>query len=340
MMLLNCVTFLSKLAVGIPVLAIRHMVGYGRHPNWTLRQDLGAFFFQQFVRCFHGHEVRKLMTMAGPSGNTSYSKGLIKLKHIKTENFEGYWINDVPKPGSKRGIILLYSHGGGYIFGHALLNLDAFFQLQETARDLGFPLYIFSLEYTLAPDAVYPKQLKEAFAAYNYLLETTKFSSDHIFIAGDSAGGNLSCALVLEIRDTKSPQPGGAILISPWADLRTEGCDLEKERLDMVYVENLKKMRNCFLNGLRMTNDDPAVSHVFADFKGVCPLMITAGGQEVLVSQIQALAAQASADGVKVELDIDPDMVHIYQLFPMFFGPNADQCLDRMVKFIWKIFSN
>eukprot|EP00128_Syssomonas_multiformis_P014394 Colp12_sorted_trinity150504_noHs@10759 len=309
MLLTNSLLLVCKLAFGIPWLLARRLAGFPRNPRWTVKQDIGAYALQQFLGCLPGLEVRTVMNFVGPRMFLCWWRGTVKTTHVKGDGFEGYWINAAPEPGAKKTIVMLFMHGGGYVFGHAQGYLDAFVKLQRNAQKNGFNLCIFSLEYTLAPEAVYPTQREQAFKAYKYLLATTKLPSNHIYLAGDSAGGNLTTATVLKIRDEKAPTPGGAIMISPWCDFRMEACDAELEKYDMLHLDGMRNMRALFLKGLDISPDDPGISHRHASFHGVCPLMITGGGKEVLISQIRTLAARASEHGVKVQLEIDPEMI-------------------------------
>ncbi len=219
---------------------------------------------------------------------------------------EGLWFN--PK-GSNKDEVLLYLHGGGFLVGSATTGAVVCGFLAKA-----IDCQAFSLDYPLAPEAPYPAQLESAVAAYTMLLDKG-FKPEKIVVAGDSAGGNLTMALLCKLRDTGTPLPAGAYMISPWADL-THSSSAHKEKADSDYVittQGLEMMAGAYIGEGDRKN--PYVSPVFADLRGLPPLIIQVGSMEVLLDDSLTLARNAALADVPVWLSVWPGYGHDFQMF-------------------------
>ncbi|MFJ9173776.1 alpha/beta hydrolase [Streptomyces sp. NPDC102360] len=210
--------------------------------------------------------------------------------------------------GSGPGVVL-YLHGGGYAAGSARSHghLAAEIAVLADADAL-------VLDYRLMPDHVFPTQLEDALAAYQYLLGTHG-SAAEIALVGDSAGGNLVMALLLAIKRQGLPKPSAAALISPLVDFRAEGESMRtKAEADPIITRQATAG-----SGLRYladrSPDDPEVDILGADLSGLPPLLIQVGASETLLDDSVRLARKAGHDNVDVTLEIAPEMVHVYQFF-------------------------
>ena len=212
-------------------------------------------------------------------------------------------------PGACDDHVVLYLHGGGYVIGsikshrYLMQNISRF----SGAKTLG-------LDYRLAPENPFPAAVDDATKAYCWLLEQG-YAAKNIAIAGDSAGGGLTLATLVNLRDKGIDLPAAGVLISPWTDLTGE-ADSVTARADsdpMVKPEGLYSLGNEYLNGTDAKN--PLASPVFADMTGLPPLCIHVGGREILYDDAITVAKRAKAAGIEVELLDEPELFHVWHAF-------------------------
>ncbi len=234
----------------------------------------------------------------------SHSKELthMQIEPIKEDRVRGRWF--VPHAASS-DYVMLYLHGGGYAFSiRAHDNLIAFVSLAAQART-------FALDYRLSPEHPFPAQLEDAQAAYQWMLNSG-IASDRIVIAGDSAGGNLALALLLALRDAQQPLPSLAVCLAPWTDMNSSYPSM-KENEDSDWIE--KRMAVRWARWLCQGTDfeNPLVSPVHGDFRGLPPIYIQAGGAEILIDMIRELVRKAQEQGAQITLEEWKQMNHVFQ---------------------------
>ena len=205
--------------------------------------------------------------------------------------------------------VVLYFHGGVYVLGDAFLAADLASQVGRRTR-----AKVISVDYRLAPEHPYPAAVDDALAAYEALLHNGTAPSDIAF-AGESAGGGLAVATLVNARDHGLPLPAAAFVMSPYADLTLAGTTMETKReVDpLMSRENLQSRVTDYAAG-----QDAAlglISPIFADLSGLPPLIIQAGTHEVLLDDAVRLARQAATADVEVTLDITPGVPHVFQTF-------------------------
>lgn len=222
--------------------------------------------------------------------------------------------------------VLLYLHGGGYIFGSPASHRSL---VAELAQVTGLPGLL--PDYRLAPEHPYPAALEDAWAAYWWLLNRGVDPSS-IVVAGESAGGGLTMGLLLALRDAGLPLPACAVCISPWADMTLSGSSLRtNEPTDYLKLAGLRAAVPLVLNGVDPRT--PTISPIFADLHGLPPLLIQAGTAEMLYDDARRLARRAVADGVEVEFEPWENMVHAWHI--MFaFEPAARNAIRRIGQFV------
>jgi len=229
----------------------------------------------------------------------------------------------VAPPGVSPGRVLLYFHGGAYQIGSPanLRHLVALLSGAAGARAL-------SVDYRLAPEHPFPAAIEDALAAYRWLL-ASGIDPALIAVAGDSAGGGLALGALVALRDAGDPMPAGAVMLSPWTDLALTGDSLRTRAAVEVMVkpEGLPEDVALYLAGADPRH--PYASPLYADLRGLPPLLIQVGDAEVILDDSTRLAARASEAGVEVSLEIWDDMPHV---FPAFAGllPEADQAIERV----------
>jgi acetyl esterase/lipase len=218
--------------------------------------------------------------------------------------------------------VVLYFHGGVYVLGDAFQSADLASQIGRRAQ-----ARVISLDYRLAPEHPYPAAVDDALAAYEAVLREGTAPSDIAF-AGDSAGGGLAVATMVNARDHGLPLPAAALLMSPYADLTLAGASMDtKSDVDPLLSRELLRPRVTDYAAGR----DPAlslISPVFADLSGLPPLIIQAGTHEVLLDDAVRLARQAATADVAVTLDLTPKVPHVFQNFYPILDEAAD-ALDR-----------
>jgi epsilon-lactone hydrolase len=212
-------------------------------------------------------------------------------------------------PGDDASAAILYVHGGGYVIG----SLDSHRHLvTEAGRAAGVPVY--ALDYRLAPEHPFPAPVEDTLAAYRQLLGQG-IAPGKITIAGDSAGGGLVVAALVAIREAGLPQPVCGWCISPWIDMEGIGAsmDFNAPSDPTVQKDTILEMARLYLNGADPRS--PLAAPLYADLKGIAPLLIQVGGIETLLDDSIRLAGRAAAAGVPTRLDVWPGMPHIWHIF-------------------------
>lgn len=226
--------------------------------------------------------------------------------------------------------VILYLHGGAYVMGSRRTHRQL---VSHIARAAGVVAVV--AEYRLAPEDPFPAGLDDAVAVYRGLLESG-LSPEDIIISGDSAGGGLSAATLLALRHAGVPMPAAAVLLSPFLDVTGSGESartradrdpwFDIKDLDVVaryYCPDESEWRN------------PLVSPVFANVAGLPPMLIQVGDDEILLSDSTRFADKLKAQGIDVELEVWPDMWHVFQ---MFVGkmPEAKRAVRKIAAYVRK----
>jgi epsilon-lactone hydrolase len=223
--------------------------------------------------------------------------------------------------------VVLYFHGGVYVIGDAFLAADLASQVGRRTQ-----ARVISVDYRLAPEHPFPAAVDDALAAYEALLDNGVAPLDIVF-AGESAGGALAVATLVNARDHGLPLPAAAFAMSPYADLTLAGITMETKReVDPLMSRELLEPRVIDYT----SGQDAAlglVSPVFADLSGLPPLVIQAGTHEVLLDDAVRLARQAATADVEVTLDITPRVPHVFQAFYAMLDEGA-AALDRAGQFL------
>ena len=229
--------------------------------------------------------------------------------------------------GADTGTVVLYLHGGGYVMGSLATHRKL---AGDVSRAAGARVLL--LDYRLAPEAPYPAAVDDAVAAYQWLL-AAGIQPTALAVAGDSAGGGLTIATLLAMRDRGLPMPGAGVAISPWADLTMEAASIEglAERDPVVRGGDLKRYRDWYLDGTDPRH--PGASPAHADLTGLPPLLVHVGEAEVLLDDAVLLAESGRRDGVDVTLEAWPDMVHVWHVFAGRV-PESTAAVDRIGAFL------
>ena len=233
----------------------------------------------------------------------------------------------IAAPNADAERVILYLHGGGYSMGSIKTHRELVSRLSRAAGARAL-----AIDYRLAPENPFPAAVEDATAAYRWLL-SNGVNPARTVIAGDSAGGGLTVATLVALRDAGDPLPAAAVCLSPWVDMEGIGESMTtKADLDpMVSREEL-------LEGAKMYLGDadprtPLAAPLYADLSGLPPLLIHVGTAETLLDDSTRLADRAKAAGVDVTLDVWDDMIHVWQAFAVML-PEGQQAIDRIGEFI------
>jgi acetyl esterase/lipase len=232
----------------------------------------------------------------------------------------------VETPGSDPSAVVLYFHGGAYTLGSAP---DSASLAADVGRRVG--TRVISVDYRLAPEHPFAAAVDDAVAAYRSLLDEG-IASSRIAIVGESAGGGLAVATLVALKDAGLPQPASAAVFSPWADLTLSGESLVgKADVDPALTsEGLRIRARDYLGDTDPAS--PLVSPIFADLTGLAPLLIQVGSHEILLDDAVRLAARAAEHDVQVELQVWPQVPHVFQGFAALLD-EADVALQAAAVF-------
>ena len=249
----------------------------------------------------------------------------VKVERVTAPAAPAEWLRP---PSAVPGRVVLYLHGGGYVIGspRSHRHLAAAIAGAAGARAL-------LLDYRLAPEHPFPAAVEDATASYRWLLDQA-IAPERIVIAGDSAGGGLTVATLLALREARVPLPAGGVCISPWVDLTCSGASYAtKAAADpIVRRAGVEEMARAYLGATPPRT--PLASPLFADLRGLPPLLIHVGSDEVLLDDAVQLAERAKAGGVDATLEIYDRMIHVWHWFlPMLDeAQTAVEAIGRFVR--------
>ena len=219
---------------------------------------------------------------------------------------------------------LLYLHGGGFVFGLTPPHLA---MVAYLAQKMGVRALL--VDYRLAPEHPFPAPLDDCVTVYHWLLKQG-ISAQNIVVAGDSAGGNLTITTMMKLRDSGDPLPAAAACLSPVADLSDRSSSFIEFDDPLLPPRAVRIYNQSYVahNDAR----DPLISPLFADWRGLPPLLVHVGEDEILRYDAVRIEELAKAGGVDVRLEIFPRMWHVWQLYLTL--PQAVQSLDDIAQFL------
>ena len=232
----------------------------------------------------------------------------------------GEWI---AADGADSERTIYWLHGGGYCIGsiNTHRSLIAGISAASGAR-------VLAIDYRLAPEHPFPAAVEDAVAGYLWLLSA---GVDHarVIIGGDSAGGGLTVATLVALKESGKLLPAAAVCISPWTDLALTGESLvsKAEADPMIAIDGITRARDAYIG----TSDPraPLASPLYADLSGLPPLLIQVGENEVLLDDSTRLAQRAEAAGLDATLEVWPEMIHVWHFFAAVL-PDGQQAIDRI----------
>jgi monoterpene epsilon-lactone hydrolase len=228
---------------------------------------------------------------------------------VETADANGVAAEWTMTPEAEPARAVLFLHGGGYVSGSLDSHRHMIGQAGREAQSRTL-----SLAYRLAPEHPFPAALEDAIAGYHFLL-SQGFDPKRIAVAGESAGGGLAIAMLVSLRDRGIPLPACTWCSSPWVDLEAIGGSMTaKASVDpLIQKAYLMELAAAYLKGADPRT--PLASPLYADLRGLPPMLIQVGSAETLLDDSVRLAGAAGAAGVRVTLEVWPDMIHAWHLF-------------------------
>ena len=272
----------------------------------------------------HSADVLKLRRRLDLFGSLLMKAFRVKLERTTINGLYAEWLR--PKK-ARRGKVLLYLHGGAYVMGSCRSHRQ---MVSHIARAAGIDALV--PEYRLSPEHKFPDAIDDAVGVYRELL-ATGFKPEDIVISGDSAGGGLTVATLLTLRDSGDPMPAAAVLLSPFLDVTASGdsATSRAEKDPWFHASDMKVVVDHYCDESLVR--DPRVSPVFANVDGLPPVYIQVGDHEILLSDSTRFADNLREKGGVVKIEIWPEMWHVFQLF---IGkmPEARRAINKIGEYV------
>jgi monoterpene epsilon-lactone hydrolase len=250
----------------------------------------------------------------------------VRLSRSKIGEIPCEW---VVAPGADPDVRLLYLHGGGFVSGSGAFYLTLAAHISTAAK-----CAVLLPDYRLAPEHRFPAALEDCIAAHEWIISNGPSGpgpSKATFIAGDSAGGSLTLATLLALRDRKRPLPAGGIPLSPTTDLTLASESLQTVNDPIISARTMPVFRDLYLGKTDPRN--PLASPAFGDYSGIPPLLIQVGEHEMLRDDSIRLANKARSDGIQVKLEVWPGMFHVFQSHEPLL-PEARESIEHIADFM------
>jgi acetyl esterase/lipase len=234
------------------------------------------------------------------------------------------WLS-VPESDPSRAV--LYFHGGGYVIGSVNTHRDVVQRICRATRSRAL-----NVDYRLAPENKFPAAVDDAIRAYRWVL-SQGIDAGNVVVAGDSAGGGLTMAMMLAVREAGDPLPRAAVLMSPWVDMEGSGESMvTKEDVDPTIRKSwLLRCAQDYLGDEDRKN--PLASPLYGDLAGLPRILIQVGENETLLDDATRLAERARSAGVDATIDVWNEMIHLWQLLAPLV-PEGQQAIDRIGEWV------
>jgi monoterpene epsilon-lactone hydrolase len=257
--------------------------------------------------------------------------GGVSIARAESGGVPGEWI--VPR-GAPPDCALMYIHGGGFIFCSTATHRGLVARIARSAGTRAF-----SLDYRLAPEHPFPAALDDCLAAYRGVVRGG-VHPNRIVVAGDSAGGNLTLALMLALRRADDPLPAGAVCLSPVTDMLWTGESMRTKRsADPIFPDGgegflAKSARSEYVASGDPRN--PLISPLYGEMRGLPPVLFHVGEDEVLLDDSTRMAERIREAGGQAEIVVWKGMWHVFQVLAPLL-PEADQSIRQIGEFIRKM---
>jgi acetyl esterase/lipase len=290
----------------------------------SVRASLLSFFMR--------YTVKKEMANLNDPASFRERSGGFGAKHLEEVSSEQVDAGGVPSEwvkwrGASEKSVVLYLHGGGYVFGNPDTHRDISWRLSKESGSK-----VLFVNYRLAPENPFPAAVDDATASYRWLMEEG-FLPEQIAVAGDSAGGGLAVALMLNLKTLGLKLPKAAVLMSPWVDLTLSGPSMvdNAEADAMLSPQAVARFTNYYLGDTDPTS--PLASPIFGDLSGLPPTLVLVGSTEVLLSDSEALVEKINLAEGDAKLSLWPRMPHVFPILASIL-PEGKKAVLEMAEFL------
>jgi len=292
-----------------------------------VRRTTRAFFKTVDAEKADVHAMRNTWHAAA---KVLWTPGKVTVEQKIIGGLNAEWLTPKGCPDDK---LLLYLHGGAYVMGNCATHRQ---MVSHLAKFSGIKALL--PEYRLAPEHPFPSAIADAVGLYRSLL-ADGYAAENIVIAGDSAGGGLTMATLLSLRNDGDPLPAAACLLSPWLDLAANGDSMttRAEKDPWFQPEDMPIVAAYYCREEELTH--PLVSPVYADLSGLPPLYIQVGEDEILLSDSTRAAEKVRAAGGEVEIEIWPGMWHVFQAF-LVQVPESKKAVKKIGSYVRRALKN
>jgi len=303
--------------------------------SWSLLMELDVNIVTEAIKVldafsdFTWKEIRFMQDLAACS---FWSEATVE--KVVCNGVHGEFITSTSVTGKPKSIVF-YLHGGGYCVGSCHSYRKAIVTLSKKTQSR-----FLVLEYARAPENQYPCALDQVFEAYKWLIGQGVEPSN-VVVSGDSAGGGLAVALLVKLRDNGIPLPSCSVLMSPWTDLSSESCMQNPNKWCCAHTafnaNNLVvRFARAYLGNANPK--DPLISPQYANLSGLPPMLLMAGGHELLLHDIERFYERCKEYDMKVIFDVADYMPHVYQILHQ--HKEVDCSLEKIQKFICEMIEN
>ena len=254
----------------------------------------------------------------------------VRIQPISVEGVPAEWL--LPK-GCNTDRVIIYLHGGSFHAGSLRTHRGLAARIGVNSNSS-----VLSLDYRLAPENPFPAAIEDVVSVYRWLLEIQGFDPKKIIISGDSAGGGLTLASLLKLKEESLPLPAAGICLSPVTDFAITGESIKtKAKEEIMLTENeMKQSFEIYAKGQNAKH--PLISPLYADLSGLPPLLIQTGTAEILLDDSTRFAQKAINQSVTVDLDLWEGMFHVFQIFGNLI-PESKKALKKIGEFAKSNFS-
>ena len=248
----------------------------------------------------------------------------VNISQVDSDGVRGEWLK---ADGSHESAVIMYIHGGGYVACSARTHRPITAALARMTR-----LPVFAVDYRLAPENRFPAAIDDVYTAYKWL--AAQNDGKPIVLAGDSAGGGLTLALALKLREKAEQKPACIVCFSPWTDLTGSGTSerTNAEKDAMFYPENIRAFAAAYVSD-KSKKENILASPVFADVVGLPPVLFQAGSTEVLADDSRRIYEKMISAGIESRLEIFDGVSHVWQM-TIGIIPEAREALKNTADFV------
>lgn len=232
-----------------------------------------------------------------------------------------------PKKNLNENRIMVFFHGGGYSFGGSRTTHRAL--IANLAKKMSIISY--AVDYRLTPEHPFPAAFDDAGNAWDAIVAANP--DKEIVLVGDSAGGGLSLALLMELNQSGRQLPTSCVLLSPWTDLTLSGKSMKTHKKRDPYLTPLILKMYSDLYCVNIDSKDWRASPLFGEYSGLPPTLVMVGDREILLDDALRMKEFSQASEMNLEVEVWPEMIHVWMAFIPFI-PEGKKAITRIAQWV------